>query len=80
MAWSGGGLLPNRQVTDGWGTQQWVYFLSRMGGTLKLEQLKQLDEAYHFTGTPNGEIAMRWYPLAIRSGYTAACGRRRVPS
>lgn len=72
IAWSGSGLLPNRQVTDGWGTQQWVYFLSRMGGTLKLEQLKQLDEAYHFTGTPNGEIAMRWYPLAIRSGYTAA--------
>lgn len=72
IAWSGSGLLPNRQVTDGWGTQQWVYFLSRMGETLKLEQLKQLDEAYHFTGTPNGEIAMRWYPLAIRSGYTAA--------
>src|SRR5690606_34659708 len=28
--------------------------------------------AYHFTGTPNGEIAQRWYPLAVRSGYTAA--------
>ena len=26
----------------------------------------------HFTGTPNGEIAMRWYPLAERSGYAAA--------
>ncbi|AXI83883.1 M1 family metallopeptidase [Xylella taiwanensis] len=72
IAWSGSGVLPNRQVTDGWGTQQWVYFLSRMGDTLKPEQLKQLDEAYHFTGTPNGEVAMRWYPLAIRSGYTAA--------
>ena len=22
-----------------------------------------------FTGTPNGEIAQRWYPLAVRSGY-----------
>jgi hypothetical protein len=53
-------------------TQQWVHFLSGMGATLKPEQLKQLDAAYHFTGTPNGEIAMRWYPLAIRSGYTEA--------
>ncbi|HRO28658.1 MAG TPA: leukotriene A4 hydrolase C-terminal domain-containing protein, partial [Luteimonas sp.] len=25
-----------------------------------------------FTGTANGEIAMRWYPLAIRSGYVQA--------
>src|SRR3546814_404930 len=31
-----------------------------------------LDDAYQLTGTPNGEIAMRWYPLAVRSGYTAA--------
>lgn len=64
--------LPNKQVTSEWGTQEWVHFLSGMGATLKPEQLKQLDEAYHFTGTPNGEIAMRWYPLAIRSGYTDA--------
>ena len=35
-------------------------------------QLTQLTTAYRFTGTPNGEIAMRWYPLAERSGYAAA--------
>ncbi|WP_434026379.1 M1 family metallopeptidase [[Pseudomonas] boreopolis] len=70
IAWSGSGTLPSSQVTGEWVTQQWVHFLSGMGATLKPEQLKQLDAAYHFTGTPNGEIAMRWYPLAIRSGYT----------
>ena len=53
-------------------TQQWVHFIEGMGATLTLDQLKQLDERYHFTGTPNGEIAMRWYPLAIRSGYKPA--------
>jgi hypothetical protein len=37
-----------------------------------VEKLAQLDKAYHFTGTANGEIAMRWYPLAIRSGYGEA--------
>src|SRR3546814_10219246 len=43
-----------------------------MPETLATEQLAQLDDAYQLTGTPNGEIAMRWYPLAVRSGYTAA--------
>ena len=44
----------------------------------ELEQLTQLDKAYYFTGTKNGEVAQRWYPLAVRSGYTqanAAIGR-----
>jgi len=72
IAWAGSGKLPTSQVTGEWATQQWVHFLSGMGATLKPEQLKQLDDAYHFTGTPNGEIAMRWYPLAIRSGYKEA--------
>jgi len=49
-----------------------VHFLEGMPETLKPEQLAQLDAAYKFTGTPNGEIAMRWYPLAERSGYAAA--------
>jgi hypothetical protein len=27
---------------------------------------------FHFTGTANAEIAQRWYPLTVRSGYTQA--------
>ncbi|MEO8367013.1 MAG: M1 family metallopeptidase [Pseudoxanthomonas sp.] len=72
IAWLGSNLLPTEQVTTEWNTQQWVHFIAGMGQTLKPEQLKQLDDAYHFTGTPNGEIAMRWYPLAVRSGYAEA--------
>ena len=72
IAWSGSAALPNAQITSEWTTQQWVHFLDGLGETLKPEQLAQLDEAYRFTGTQNGEIAMRWYPLAIRSGYEAA--------
>jgi Aminopeptidase N len=72
IAWVGSGTLPGKQVTDAWSTQEWTRFLSGLGETLKPEQLKQLDAAYHFTGTANGEIAMRWYPLAIRSGYAEA--------
>lgn len=72
IAWSGSGTLPAPQVTGVWGTQEWVHFIEGLGDMLKPEQLKQLDDAYHFTGTPNGEIAQRWYPLTVRSGYTGA--------
>lgn len=72
IAWQGSAKLPDKSITGAWGTQEWVHFIEGMPETLKPEQLQQLDEAYHFTGTPNGEIAMRWYPLAERSGYTAA--------
>lgn len=68
IAWLGSGTLPPKQVTEQWVTQQWVHFIEGLGQTQPLDKLKQLDAAYHFTGTPNGEIAMRWYPLAIRSG------------
>ncbi len=71
IAWLGSGQLPGKNVTEEWTTQQWVNFLKGMGDTLTVEQLAQLDQAYGFTGTANGEIAMRWYPLALRSGYTA---------
>lgn len=72
IAWMGSAKLPDKTITDAWGTQEWVHFLEGMPETLSQAQLTQLDEAYRFTGTPNGEIAMRWYPLAERSGYAAA--------
>ena len=72
IAWTGSGILPAKSITDAWSTQEWVRFLESMPEAMKPEQLRQLDEAYHFTGTPNGEIAQRWYPLAERSGYADA--------
>ncbi len=72
IAWLGSKALPNAQITSEWSTQQWVHFIGGLGEKLGAEQLKQLDEAYKFTGTQNGEIAMRWYPLAVRSGYVEA--------
>ena len=72
IAWQGSGTLPNAQITGEWGTQEWVHFIDGLGKTLPVEKLAALDRAYKFTGTANGEIAMRWYPLAIRSGYAEA--------
>ena len=72
IAWEGSGSLPNKAVTSAWSTQEWVHFLEGMPEKLAPEQMAQLDAAYKFTGTPNGELAQRWYPLAERSGYAAA--------
>ncbi len=66
------GTLPASQLTTDWSSQEWSHFIEGLGETLTPEQLEKLDEAYKFTGTANGEIAMRWYPLAVRSGYTKA--------
>jgi len=88
LAWLGSAQLPPRQITDAWSTQEWLHSLESLPPTLTTEQLAQLDAAYGFTGTDNGEIAMRWYPLAVRSGYaqanealaefTARVGRRKL--
>ena len=70
--WLAGHAKPANMDTANWNTQQWVHFLEGMPETLSHEQLAELDAAYHFTGTPNGELAQRWYPLTVRSGYTEA--------
>ncbi len=62
----------NELLTATWTTQEWVRFLEGMPETLPPEQLIELDNAFHFTSTVNGEIAQRWYPLAVRSGYFEA--------
>jgi leukotriene-A4 hydrolase len=71
-AWLANGTLPASDVTAKWITQEWVHFIEGMPDKLSAEQTAALDKTYHFTGAPNGEIAQRWYPLAVRSGYTAA--------
>jgi leukotriene-A4 hydrolase len=58
--------------TSEWTTQEWVYFLEGMPKDLNPERLVELDQAFRFTGTGNGEIAQRWYPLTVRSEYFEA--------
>lgn len=58
--------------TSGWITQQWVHFLEGLPADIAAERLVELDGAFRFTGTPNGEIAQRWYPITVRAGYFEA--------
>ncbi len=70
--WLGGHAKPADIDSAKWSTQEWVHFLEGMPQTLSAEQMGALDAAYHFTGTANAEIAQRWYPLTVRSGYAKA--------
>ncbi len=67
-AWLANGTLPASDATGKWSTQEWVHFLEGMPDKLTGDQASVLDKAYHFSSSPNGEIAQRWYPLAVRSG------------
>jgi hypothetical protein len=58
--------------TAKWGTHEWVRFVEGMPEKLDGKQLAELDAAFHFSGTPNGEIAQRWYPLTVKNGYKEA--------
>jgi len=66
------GTLPDAATTSKWTTYEYVHFIEGLPEAMKPEQLAALDGVFHFTGTSNGEIAQRWYPLAVRSGYTQA--------
>lgn len=67
--WLAGKLSAKKIPAKKWSTQEWAHFLDNLPKTLPLKKLQDLDAAFKLTGTPNGEIAMRWYPITIRSGY-----------
>jgi hypothetical protein len=45
-----------------------MYFLDRLPDVTPLARIKDIDTAWHLTGTPNAEIGMRWYAHAIAAG------------
>jgi hypothetical protein len=63
-----GTLAANKLDAKSWNTQEWMYFLDRMPDVMPLAKVKELDAAWHLTGTPNAEIGMRWYAHAIAAG------------
>jgi len=67
-AFLAGTLAAGKLDAKGWNTQEWMYFLDRLPDVAPLDKLRQLDAAWHLTGTPNAEIGMRWYTHAIDAG------------
>ena len=76
--WLEGKAAATSIETQQWSTQEWQHFLQKMPESLSLAQMKELDAAFHFTGTGNAEIAFLWLQLAIRHGYSPAEVRLRA--
>lgn len=55
-----------------WNTHEWMYFLDGLPDKLSAQQLAALDGAWHLNGSPNAEIARRWYLAAARADYRPA--------
>ena len=70
-AFLAGKLDATKLQAKDWNTQEWMYFLDGLPDAPKLADMRALDKAWHLTGTPNGEIGMRWYSHAIAAGDTS---------
>ncbi|MBX3700152.1 MAG: M1 family metallopeptidase [Dokdonella sp.] len=55
-----------------WNTHEWMYFLDGLPTDLDARHVAELDAAWHLNGSPNAEIARRWYLAAIRADYRPA--------
>lgn len=64
--WADQKIIPR---AENWSPQEWCSFLGKISQSIELEPLLALGERYGLTGTPNGEIAQRWYPILLRAGY-----------
>lgn len=50
-------------------TQEWLAFIRELPRDLSLDQLRQLDDRFHFKSWGNAEIATEWYVLGIQANY-----------
>lgn len=67
-----GTAAPEKVDTKAWTSHEWQHFLRKMPESLTAAQMKQLDDAFHFTQTGNSEIADLWFVAAVRAGYEPA--------
>lgn len=63
---------PKQLKTEDWSTYEWLHFLHKLPEDLSVDQMTQLDRAFHFTDTGNSEIADVWFLHALQADYTPA--------
>jgi leukotriene-A4 hydrolase len=69
MRWEQGTLATQDLPGDGWTTQEWLHFVTRMSRPQSIARLQELDQRFHLTASRNAEIAHAWFRLAIASDY-----------
>ncbi|MBX2841760.1 MAG: leukotriene A4 hydrolase C-terminal domain-containing protein, partial [Flammeovirgaceae bacterium] len=58
--------------TDDWTYQQWVHFIRKLSDSVSINQMSELDLAFHFTNTGNNEVLFEWLMLVVKKEYKPA--------
>jgi aminopeptidase N len=69
-----GGTAASRLRTTGWSTHEWIHFLRGLPKSLTVGQMRELDEAFHFSASGNSEILHEWLLQSIQHEYEPAYG------
>ena len=71
IAWKNG-TLAKKLNTKEYSSNEWLRFLRSLPEKMTLKQMTELDEAFHFTKSGNGEILCVWLEHSITAQYTPA--------
>lgn len=63
------GMLPQELNTQKWSSHEWLHFIRKLPSTLTAPEMKELDEAFHFSQTKNSEILFAWLLHAANNNY-----------
>jgi hypothetical protein len=74
-AWNEGKRKLAAIETKKWSTQQWLEFLQVLPSPLSEKQMRELDDAFHFTSTGNDEILDQWLKMVVAADYKPAFPR-----
>ncbi|MGA7616214.1 MAG: M1 family metallopeptidase [Thermoanaerobaculia bacterium] len=66
------GAAPESLDGSRWSSLEWVYFIRNLPAPLTVDRMKELDAAFHFTGSGNSEILFAWLMRAVDAHYKAA--------
>ena len=66
------GAKANTLSTKGYSTYEWMRFLGLLPEKLSNDQMKDLDDTFHFSKTGNSEILFLWLEKSITSNYESA--------
>jgi len=62
-------------TTEEWTSHEWLHFVRAIPDTMKVEELKELDESFKFTETGNSEVLAAWLVQSVKHDYEVAYAR-----
>ncbi|MTI22332.1 M1 family peptidase [Fulvivirga sp. RKSG066] len=61
--------------SEEWSSHEWLHFVRAIPDTMKIAELKELDDQFGFTKTGNSEVLAAWLVQSVKHEYESAYGR-----